>query len=443
MRSFVVVALVAELACAGCSDAITLEISSDRPVPSAIDAICVGIADPAPGGGQFGRRYRIDSLPQTLRVEPGSAGDAFAWVRGDRGGVPAVLAASTVDFSRDVTLELAKCTHGPAAAPSVRGGAVGPGNARLVASQGAGGTLVVAIGATAEVIDVHDGELVTTPGPALPAGAVVAVIAADLDGDCDDDLIVATDGAPPALWRRDVASFTEVGALGATTVAAVVAADLDRDGAIDVITGAGGTLLLWHNEGGGVFAPEPAKLSGAGRVSSISALALGDLDGDGNPDLVVGQAGDPLTAWLGEPGGTGSFRPNDAVVPPVPLVITRLVLADADGDFAPDLAVSVKGGPLRLYIDRDGKLEDQSYVRLPPGLPVVSAIAFGGWDETCAPDAVIASVAGGTTLRGKTDAFEVEGPAPAATDVVMTDLDDDGDLDAVLAGSDGVRWLAR
>jgi hypothetical protein len=446
VRSFVVVvvvALVAELCCA-CSDAITLEIASDRPIPTAIDAICVGVADPAPGGGQFGRVYRVASLPQTLRVEPGAAASAYAWVRGDRGGVPAVRAASAVDFSTDITLELAKCANGPAGAPAVTGGVVGPANARLVASQGASGTIVVAIGATAEVIDVRDGTLVTGPAPAPPAGTVLAVIAADLDGDCDDDLIVATDGAPPALWRRDAATFTEIGALGTTTVAAVAAADVDRDGAVDVITGGGGTLALWHNDGGGVFTRLPASaLSGGGRVRSISALALGDLDGDGNPDLVVGQAGDPLVAWLGEPGGTGSFRAADAAVPPVPLDVARLVLADADGDFDPDLAVAVRGAPMRLYIDRDGRLEDQSFVRLPQPAPVAHAIALGGWDETCAPDAVVASDSGGPTLRGRSDALEAEGPAPAATDVVMTDLDDDGDLDAVLAGADGVRWLAR
>jgi len=31
----------------------------------------------------------------------------------------------------------------------------------------------------------------------------------------------------------------------------------------------------------------------------------------------------------------------------------------------------------------------------------------------------------------------------AANDVVMIDLDEDGDLDAVIATPEGVRWLAR
>jgi len=77
----------------------------------------------------------------------------------------------------------------------------GPANARLVASIGAGGTMVVAIGAIALVLDVVDGTLVTTDGPVVPPGAVTAAIAVDLDGDCDDDVFVATDASPPTIWR--------------------------------------------------------------------------------------------------------------------------------------------------------------------------------------------------------------------------------------------------
>jgi hypothetical protein len=33
--------------------------------------------------------------------------------------------------------------------------------------------------------------------------------------------------------------------------------------------------------------------------------------------------------------------------------------------------------------------------------------------------------------------------APASTDVIMFDIDDDGDLDALFATPQGVQWLAR
>lgn len=440
--------VVAAALCAGCSDAITLEIAGDRPVPAGLDAICVGVADASPGGGHFGRAYRLEGalakLPQTLRVEAGGADSAYAWVRADRGGLTELTVGADIDFADDVTLSLDKCLRGKSGAPAAVGAATGPAAARLAVSHGAGGTLVLAIGSGASALDAKSGALIELAVPAVRAGKIVALVAADLDGDCDDDVIVATDGAPPALWRRDGTAFSEVGSLGNTTISAVAAADVDRDGDLDLVTGGGGTLALWRNDGGGTFATDPAALAANGRVTAVSALALGDLDGDGNPELVVGQAAAPLRAWLGDPGGTGSFLPADAAVPPVPLDVVRLSFADADGDFDPDLAVAVKGAPMRLYIDREGRLEDQSFVRLPQPAAQASAIAIGGWDDGCEPDAVVAAATGGASLRGTpTGMFASEAAVPAATDAVLADIDDDGDLDALLAGAEGVTWLAR
>jgi len=178
---------------------------------------------------------------------------------------------------------------------------------------------------------------------------------------------------------------------------------------------------------------------------AASIAPYGDMNGDGNPDLIVGQAGPPLVAWL---GGLGTFQPSDAIVPAVPLDVARLVLADADGDYDPDLAVAIKVAPMRLYIDRDGRLEDQSYVRLPTPIPTARAIAFGSWDASCGPEAVVAADAGTQTLRGIESAafegtFEAELAVAAATDALMIDIDDDGDLDAIIATMEGAQWLAR
>jgi hypothetical protein len=181
-----------------------------------------------------------------------------------------------------------------------------------------------------------------------------------------------------------------------------------------------------------------------GRVQAVHALALGDLDADGNPDLVVGQSGGPLRAWLGEPDGTGSFLPADGVISPVVLDVARMQLADIDGDFDPDLIVAVTGGPLRLYVDRQGLLEDQTFVRFVDTVPVATAIAVGGWDPGCEPDVVVAGATVTESRRGQPGgALEIDGMGPGASDAVMIDIDDDGDLDALIATPEGVRWLAR
>lgn len=425
---------------AGCGDAITLEIASDRPVPSAIDGMCVGVADNDIGGGHFGQTYALDKLPQTLRVEAGNADSALAWVRADRGGSPVLYRAAQINFAGDVTVALDKCQVGAAAAPAPHGAAIGPASALIAASHGQGGTLVVAIApGTASLLGVRGPQLAGYEAPAAPPGNPVAIVTADLDGDCDDDVIIATDAAAPVVWIRERAQFREAASIGDVTVAAIATADADHDGDTDVVVGGGNRLQLWRNDGAGNLALSNGLTAGT-RATAISALALGDLDGDGNPDLVVGQAGPPLVAWL---GSVATFTPADGVVPPVPLDVKRLVLADADNDFDPDLAVSIASAPMRLYIDRDGRLEDQSFVRLPQPAPVAKAVALGGWDAGCEPDVIVAGDTS-SAMRGlPTGNFEADAMAPVASDAIFVDIDDDGDLDAILSTPEGVQWLAR
>lgn len=445
VRSFAVVVASLAAACPACGDAITLSIESDRPVPSAIDSICVAIADTSMEGGHFGRAYRLEGelarLPQTLRVEAGDAASALAWVRADRGGVPAAFAAASVSFEVDVALSLPRCVVGRSTEPAVRGVA-GPAGARLAASHGQGGTLVIAVASgIAVALDARGTSLVAADLPAPPAGNLVALLAFDVDGDCDDDLVLATDGAAPVVWKRDGIEFLAGDPIGDTTVAAIAAVDIERDADFDLVVGGGASLRAFLNDGGGTFTYAPSALSGGGRVSMVSALGTGDLDGDGNADLIVGQAGPPLAAWLGK---GGRFDQSDGVVAPIPLDVERLTLADADGDFDPDLGIAVRGAPMRLLVDRDGRLEDQSFVRLPQPAPVARALAFGGWDDGCEPDAIIAADAGAPMLRGEPGGtYAPDVGAPPATDVLMADLDDDGDLDALLATTEGVQWLVR
>ena len=410
-------------------------------MPGELDAICVGVADRDLGGGSFGRAYRLDGrldhLPQTLAVEAGGADGALAWARGYRGGVPVAFDRAALDFGEDVTLRLDRC-------PRARAGVIAPvatvaGTGRLLASTGHGGTVVIAVDAAgAAVIDARGDSLVVEP---LTGAAGTAAIAFDADGDCDDDLAVATATAV-TLFVRDGAGFTA----GATLpgAAALAALDVDGDADLDLITGAGGALALYRNDGAGGFTAAPGAIDPGGALTAVSALAAGDLDGDGHGDLLVGQDGAPPAALVGDPSGA-VLAVAPAVFPPVALTVRDLAPADVDGDLDLDVVVALAGAPARVYVNRGGRLEDQSYVRLPQPAPVASTAAIGDWDGDCAPDVVLAGPASAALRGGAADApFTEERALGGAVSATLADLDDDGDPDLVLATTASmIEWYRR
>jgi len=420
-------------------------VDGDRAVPDELDAFCLALGDRDPGGGQFGRLYRLEgelaALPQSLAVEAGGASSAIAWVRGYRRGVEVARARAGVDFGGDVTLRLDRCAAGSSAAPESAATA-GPLDAHLVPVLGRGGAAAIAIaGGAAVLVDADATELRATD---LGAVGVVGAVARDADGDCDDDLALWTD-AEAHLWRRDADAYVDTGAFASLGVRAAAAADVDHDGDQDLVLGAGATLRLYGSGADGLT--EDAAAIPSGTVTDVTALALGDLDGDGNPDLVVGQGATtaaPPRAFLADPSGAGVFTPAPAILPEVDLQVRDLALADLDGDADLDLAVALDGAAARLYVNRGGLLEDQSFVRLPQPAPTAAAVAAADWNGDCLPDLALAATAGSQLLRGADrGTLVVDADAAAASSAAFVDIDDDGDLDLLLATPDGVAWIRR
>lgn len=442
LRRLTATAAIAALV-AGCGDAVTVTIDGDRSVPAELDALCVGVADRAASGGSFGRTYllegRLGALPQTLAVEAGQADSATAWARGYRAGVAVAADRATLDFGGDVTLRLDRCPRATAGGPARVGGVAAPASA-LVASQGQGGTLVVAVAEVGgAVVDVDaGGALVATAASALAGRAVIGF---DADRDCDDDLaLVEADGV--AIRLRTGPGFTAGPRLDGP-VSAVAAVDVDGDGDQDLITAGGARATLYLGDGAGGFTAAPAgALAVGGALTAAVAVAVGDLDGDGHPDLIIGQVGAPPRAFLGDAAGTGVLSLAPAVLPPVALDVRALTIADLDGDGDADLLATVASGPARLFVNRGGLLEQQGFVRLPDA-PAGAAAAAGDWDGDCAADLVIAGAAT-TLLRGGADGvFATEATVTGAGAAVLVDLDDDGDPDLVTSSATDIAWYRR
>jgi hypothetical protein len=120
------------------------------------------------------------------------------------------------------------------------------------------------------------------------------LVIADFNGDGQPDLAVANyaSGDVSILLGRDDGTFMPAqsvsGAVSAEGLVAIIAADFDRDGRTDLAVASAGSksVLLRLGHGDGSFGPAQAFLL----PWTPGALAVGDFNGDGYPDVAVTDA---------------------------------------------------------------------------------------------------------------------------------------------------------
>ncbi|MEQ1634410.1 MAG: VCBS repeat-containing protein, partial [Planctomycetota bacterium] len=143
-------------------------------------------------------------------------------------------------------------------------------------------------------------ELSSAFPPALPT--IHGAVAVDIDNDGDEDLACAghwlSGGQNQLLTNDGLGVFTASQPFPGTSFQ-MLAADVDQDGDADLFASRDG-LALWRNDGNGAFTDVSAVQLPAG-LGSPSAMDLGDVDGDGLVDLVLGRSaiGDVLLPNVG------------------------------------------------------------------------------------------------------------------------------------------------
>lgn len=128
-------------------------------------------------------------------------------------------------------------------------------------------------------------------------------------------------------------------------------ADFDGDGDPDRFVGFnGGPSRLYRNDGAGAFTDVASEV-GLAVTQRVRTSAWGDFDGDGDPDLLLGYAGEtPVLALWRNDGGTSFTEMAAEVGLVLDAGATRQASwIDYDGDGDLDLFVALRDGPNRLW----------------------------------------------------------------------------------------------
>ncbi|MBI5868086.1 MAG: HYR domain-containing protein [candidate division Zixibacteria bacterium] len=163
-----------------------------------------------------------------------------------------------------------------------------------------------------------------------------SVYAADLDGDGDRDLAVATGGLVAVLKNNGNGTFAAaVNYVTGGAAVSVVAVDLDADGDRDlaVANNSPSNVAILKNNGNGTFTVPTNYAAGA----SAASICTADLDADGDFDLAVANQGGANVSVLKNNGNATFAAPVNYGAGANP---TAVYTADLDGDTDFDLAVA-------------------------------------------------------------------------------------------------------
>jgi len=194
----------------------------------------------------------------------------------------------------------------------------------------------------------------TDSNPLLSASDISFSIAlGDVDSDGDLDMVVADGRANQVYTNNDGAgSFIDSGqALGASFSTFVALGDVDGDGDLDMVVANldaqvyndEANRVYKNNDGAGSFIDSGQALG----TNYSQSIALGDMDGDGDPDMVVANR-NSNRVYIND--GAGNFIDSGQLLGAS--ISTSIALGDVDGDGDLDIVIANDlGEPNRVYLN--------------------------------------------------------------------------------------------
>ncbi|ACL03849.1 FG-GAP repeat protein [Desulfatibacillum aliphaticivorans] len=279
-----------------------------------------------------------------------------------------------------------------------------------------------------------------------------SVALGDMDGDGDIDLVEGTDWRGCHLYLNNGTAdpFSGVNGLdiapGDSRIVSIVLGDVDGDGAMDVVAGRDSGNRLYLNNGTanpfeGVYGKDITR-----EQNNALSIAIGDVDGDSDLDMVAGNVYTANRLYLNN-GSAASFHGvTGKDIISAAYRTCSIALGDMDGDGDLDIVAGNDSAPNRLYMN-NGSADPFNGVT---GKDISSdkdntrSVAIGDVDGDGDLDLVVGNYLGRISLHlnnGTADPFnEVIGKNmtadfPHTYSVALGDMDGDGDLDVVAGNS--------
>jgi flagellin-like hook-associated protein FlgL len=266
----------------------------------------------------------------------------------------------------------------------------------------------------------------------------------DFDGDTIKDIVVSSYGTDREIsflkgnsngtFQAAIASAT---GLSADFGMSIAKGDFDEDGDLDLLIGSNNvpyTVNILLNNGSGSFTS--GALVGSGVLGGIGAPSVGDFNSDGNLDFVGSDDTPQINLFLGN--GNATF--SSVALPFATGVPRSLMSGDLDGDGDLDV-VSPNGGDLSVFLGNDdGTFTARTDYSVPVGVSNMellditgdSILDIIGNDNTT----LFTYVGNGNGTFGALKSVATTG----STGLAAADLDSDGYADAVsLTNSSGLR----
>jgi hypothetical protein len=233
----------------------------------------------------------------------------------------------------------------PAAAAFVAGDFDGDGRPDLIARSGLSGGLFLFPG--------HGDGTFEAVVPIPSAAAANAVVARDFNGDGRLDLVVGTDTGVDILLGLGDGTFRAPALVASgLDVTSLLVGDFDGDGRTDLVVSASGTatpavggIFLLSGRGDGTFGSPKPVVSGDLPASVVTA----DFNGDGRPDLAFNtyaSAGGVVKTLIN--AAHGAFRSPATVN--AGGSAGKILVGDINGDGIPDLAAEASNGDFLLSL---------------------------------------------------------------------------------------------